>query len=294
MENVANIAERVNRNLLPTLQKKSENDGSDSSKNQNPQYIKGYDQTCPSCLIVKKLWLHNTSQGPKSFRDQCNCDRAAELETNRLYLKDLKERNKKLISNLFPLYEAIPELEEYKFSNFIQRRGTEYAYGRAAEYYENFQDKYNPKGIGLLFVGEYGNGKTRLVQTLLNYLRIGSSCIFIEYTNLFDRIQAIYQKNSIENYEDIMKCLKYVDMLAIDDIGVGDWTKHKEKILFEIIEQRKKLKKPILFTMNPEGQMQLGGRIQSRIKEICSFVDNEGSEFRSEALQIKLEGIKSN
>lgn len=241
--------------------------------------------------------------GFKHYIEPCECDLKEKQEEFKFYLK--KERNdlKELVKLLFPLQNEyidkqtgqiikIDDISTYKISEFVKRTGTENALEAASDYIENFNE-YRKKGLGLLFSGTYGNGKTHLSKCILNYLRHENIVIFIEFGTLFDKIQSTYSKDLKYNTEEYYKCLENCDLLVIDEIGVGEWKADREKILLRVINKRKELKKPIVFTMNPEGEKQLAERVKDRIKEICYPVINEGTSMRSEILQLKLQAASN-
>ena len=232
---------------------------------------------------------------PKSFNgwstleEACDCDIVREKALNDA-IKAKKEGEFKVkMQELFPFDSKDDQGIEYYFSTYKDHKGSEKLKSLAVKYCDDFDTKYKHKGIGLLITGKYGNGKTRIVKTILNSLKYWNTIIFIDYVDLFGRIAATWSKTSFETEDMLYKCLINCDLLAIDDIGIGEASAKKEEMLIRIINGRKGLKKPTLFTMNFEGEVGLKDRIKSRIKETCLSIVNDAEDFRPEILQLVLD-----
>jgi DNA replication protein DnaC len=217
----------------------------------------------------------------------CQCD----IKAAKQQKKDLEEKNRKelkmLINKHFPLPDD-NDFDRYAISKFIKRPGTEKMIEKANHFCEKFDSDYKPKGIGLLFTGKPGVGKTKTIKAILGFRSIWNTVVYVENVNIFDRIMSCYQKKDKDTENELYKCLIESDILGFDDIGIGEKSHQVEKMLIKIIDGRKQLKKPIIFGMNPEGEMQLSERILDRIEEICIPVVNTATTFRPEALQQKL------
>lgn len=271
------------------MQESQENSGNSDKK--IIEYIDtGKTETCPTCKSVCKVLKYSDYRSSTGFYhvvEACRCLITKEERKNEFIYQEFRRELKDKCVAYFPLGQDDADFGNLHFSNFLVREGTENAYNLIVDYSRKI-DFYKSKGIGILLTGTYGNGKTRLIKTLLNFQKQWNICIFVDYKDVLDRLQRTYGADRTESYKELFFCLTNCDILAVDEIGRGDKTANRDGIFHDIVETRKNKKRPTLFTMNPEGEANLSGRVTSRLKEICLFEINEGTDFRTEALQLKL------
>lgn len=138
---------------------------------------------------------------------------------------------------------------------------------------------------GLFIHGEYGVGKTGIVaavlKTLMEHDRDG---YFIPVPDLLDSIRATYGEHATEDDHKLLRRVKDVELLVLDDIGAerpSDWVVEK---LFTIINRRHSEMLPTFFTSNlsiPQLAERLGERITWRIVEMCDVVHLKGPNLRA-------------
>jgi DNA replication protein DnaC len=220
--------------------------------------------------------------------EPCECHIKQENEKQKFYENQFRQELKEKCNRLFPLEACDSEFKAHVFGNFNQVKGTELIYKAAKDFADNFDNKYKPQGLGLLFTGNYGGGKTRLMKTILKYRSKWDICVFVNWETLIERIFATYSKESNENEQELMKCLYNCDILAIDDIGVGEQKPSIEKKLLNIINERLQKRKSVLFTMNPEGEALLKPRIRRRIDEMCLPVVCTAEDYSPIVRDLKL------
>ncbi|MCH5179897.1 MAG: ATP-binding protein [Erysipelotrichales bacterium] len=107
------------------------------------------------------------------------------------------------------------------------------------------------KNLGIYIYGDVGVGKTHLIACMANQLmKSGYKVLFTNISSLIKRITSTFN-GSKETEEDIMKSLKLVDFLFIDDIGSeqADSQFAKSKI-YDMINLRYSIRKPVIFTSN--------------------------------------------
>lgn len=221
--------------------------------------------------------------------EACSCEKSAYYDSEKTRVQDLRAENKARINNLFPLP---PDIGDFTFNNFTVREGTEACFSTAQDFCDNFVDEYLPSGNGLYFYSNaYGCGKTHLMNAVINNLKNYFSCIVVKYDQLLNLYFSTFDKNSSLKECEILYCLNHSDVLFIDDIGVGKWSKSKEELLFKIFDSRKY---PTLVTANSEALGNLkdenaeSSRILSRITGKCISVENTATDYRNFKLQSKL------
>ena len=121
---------------------------------------------------------------------------------------------------------------------------------------------------GICFFGLAGRGKTHYATCVGNEIRDrGFTVLGIKSIDLLNRLKKCYASKDSEQELQVMKVLKNVDLLFIDDIGTekpSGWVKEK---LYEVIDYRFN-KNTTIFTTNFSGQDladKLGQALASRI-----------------------------
>ena len=140
---------------------------------------------------------------------------------------------------------------------------------------------------GYLLHGPPGTGKSLLACILLNeiLLRRARSGRFINLSRYFQELRATYSQEN-ERYgqaSQIMKELNNVPFLVIDDFGVERGTDWEKEMLYDLIDARYGEERFTIVTTNQslkEMEDFSGGRILSRLVEMCFVVAMEGQDYR--------------
>ena len=126
-------------------------------------------------------------------------------------------------------------------------------YKKAQTFVKNFDTNPN----GLLLTGRVGCGKTTLACAVLNYLILEKEieCLFIEFTQLLDRIKAHYsaqkaEYNSERTELDLLKTMTQIPVLLIDELAKGKNTDWEKGIIDNLISRRYNANKKTIFTTN--------------------------------------------
>lgn len=241
---------------------------------------------CYFCGKPKKAYqyTHKITGKTHVLVEECKCEKEKRLEVERLKQQELQLAFSKKCKRLFPLEAFEPDIEKYTFGNFELVPEAKGAFEETKKACFSYWGKY-----GINLVGSYGSGKTRLGLTYLNERnQKGEDCIAVEYARIFDRIFATIDKENKETKKDLLDCLCNVKNLLIDELGVGTNTPAKEDLFLLILNERKRKNLVTLFTMNPEGEKNLGGRIRSRLNEFARPVPNNAPDYRPKALRKKI------
>lgn len=164
---------------------------------------------------------------------------------------------------------------------------------------------------GLVFCGPVGTGKTHLMVGMLRDLmfRHGVSTRFVEFTHLLADLKEGFEKG--RSGGRLLGPLARVQVLAIDELGKGRKTDWEQAIVDELISKRYNSRQTLVATTNygigrsrsgggpdsggrtgnlalPPGAQEplvdrVGGRVYSRLREMCSFVPVSGPDYRSRA-----------
>lgn len=151
---------------------------------------------------------------------------------------------------------------------------------KAKNYVSNW-DIVRENNVGLLFMGSVGMGKSYAAACICNaMLDQGVSC---HMTN-FGRILSM----EWEERAQFLRTLGHYELLVLDDLGAERDTEFSNEIIFSVIDERYRAKKPIIVTTNlslPEMKKpdnMAKGRIYDRLLEICGPVLCEGENFRQD------------
>ena len=182
--------------------------------------------------------------------------------------------------------------------------GADAALGRALLTARRFVEDYpvNTGGIGLLFVGSIGVGKTHLAVGVLKRLvaERGARGLFVDYRELLKSIQNSYNAQVHVTELELLRPVFAAEVLVIDDLGAQKPNEWVWDTVALILNSRYNDKLTTILTTNyqnlPAGggagseveraarEQTLGDRIGdrmcSRLQEMCQIVEMTGKDFR--------------
>lgn len=140
-------------------------------------------------------------------------------------------------------------------------------------------------GRGLFLTGPTGRGKTGLAAGLLRWwVEVNcQSALFVVVPDLLDALRDTYRKDADAPESDIIRRVKDVPLLVLDDLGTekpSDWVEEK---LYLIVNHRYGAMRPTIFTSNltlKELGEKWHERIAWRIAESCDVVHLKGPNLR--------------
>jgi len=190
---------------------------------------------------------------------RCNCKDAQEYwrkyeeEQKREMLRRAQEEKERAyqekIARLLKESKLGERFMARKFENFQVTAKNKQAHEIALRYAKEFE-KYKKQGLGLIFTGSYGTGKTHLAAAICHELIMqGYQPIFGTMINLLEKIKATYDDDyARENEEQVISKYINCDLLIIDDLGKERPTEWAVEKLYYIINSRYEKNKPILIT----------------------------------------------
>ena len=180
-------------------------------------------------------------------------------------------------------------------------RELQLAHRLACAYSQDYPGMVDRDRSGLLFFGSVGAGKTHLAVAIAQKLiERGIACRFCDYRELLKQIQATFDPSNPETESGVVAPLLAVEVLILDDLGVGRATEWALETLHYILNHRYSHKLATLVTTNLEdGETRttrladgsefrsqttltqaVGERLRSRLAEMCVFVALHGEDFR--------------
>ena len=163
-------------------------------------------------------------------------------------------------------------LEKFRFDFYgpervdqTHRQGAAKALNAAQSFVDECQK--NPQGLGILFTGPVGSGKTYLAASIANELiEAQLQVLFLVVPDLLDELRASYK--SEVNEMDLLDTARTIPILILDDLGAHNYTDWTRNRLYSIINYRMNELLPTVITSNlslVEMEDYIGARTTSRI-----------------------------
>jgi len=124
-----------------------------------------------------------------------------------------------------------------------------------------------PYGLGILFTGSVGSGKTYLAASIANELmETELKVLFLVVPDLLDELRATYKSEL--NEMDLLDTARTIPILILDDLGAHNYTDWTRNRIYSIINYRMNEQLPTVITSNlslDEMEDYIGVRTTSRI-----------------------------
>ena len=147
-----------------------------------------------------------------------------------------------------------------------------------------YAESFTGTGKGLLYFGKSGTGKTFTTGAIANRIRErGFTVLYMTAVELMDAVKEKDYSRNADDSETKYQLIKDVDLLGIDDLGTELATPYTASALFDIVNYRSGLEKPVIYSTNFE-LTQLSkryhDRIFSRITGSVKLVEYFGNNIR--------------
>lgn len=226
----------------------------------------------------KSELIYNTVQSP-IVSDNFKClicqDRGIVLEGDLAYPCTCMKNRKR--ENQFRHARISRELmkccfEKFRFDFYssevedhVHLKGAKKAFKASKDFVE--ECKHNPHGLGIMFTGPVGSGKTFLAAAIANKLIESKlQVLFLIVPDLLDELRATYKSDI--NELDLLDAARTIPFLILDDLGAHNYTDWTRNRLYSIINYRMNEQLPTVITSNlslDEMEEYLGIRTTSRI-----------------------------
>ncbi|MGN0593831.1 MAG: ATP-binding protein [Hominimerdicola sp.] len=162
--------------------------------------------------------------------------------------------------------------------------------GEIYDYCKKYTDNFNKNSSSLFFFGQTGLGKTFLSSCIANnLLKEGFNVVFGSILHLFRTIESEHFGRSEGNTLDI---IINADLVILDDLGSEFQTSFTDSVLYEIINDRLNLGKPIIISTNlsmKEMNSKYNERIISRLTGCFTPLMFMGEDIRHVKRKLGLE-----
>lgn len=204
----------------------------------------------------------------------CKCERDAYLQKEKKRQFEEEQRRIDMLRNL-SLIDV--KFRNARLSTFKVTDENRRLYNIAERYVQHFDEMYE-KNRGILFWGPVGTGKSYTAAVIANELL--DRKISVVMTSFINMLRGNL------NSDDVVDRINNARLLIIDDLGAERNTDYALEKVYDIIDSRYRIGKPIILTTNLEmSQMKSCediryGRIYDRIFEMCYPVAVKGASMR--------------
>lgn len=235
--------------------------------------------TCEHCGEDR----HNiyTSEGLKSYCFSRKCDPKLQV---------LKSKEQQRIDFHWSFSKVPLSLKTASFDNYKRdNKQTLQAY-QGANYYAHEVSKSNP--IRLAIHGSNGTGKSHLaisvVKTVMKRQKNEMSCLFISQQEILEMIQSSWSKDHKHDQEYYYKIFEDVDILVIDDFGIGLNSQFALGTMTNIINKRSG--KALIITTNLSPKQLASdanlGRVDSKLSEKAHVIELVSDDYRKKSVKV--------
>lgn len=244
---------------------------------------------CGKCHTQKECTLSKMDGTTRTVRCACECSVAQNA-------REAEEKRKR---------DRLQYLDSMRRTGFPDAEMREWTFSKsdhtdqkneniARKYVANF-DAMRSQGTGLLLCGSVGTGKSFLAAAIANDLiSQGTPCLMTNFSRIISRISEKFGGD--QKYLDN---LNRFDLLIIDDLGAERDSEYMWEKVMNVIDARYRAGLPLIVTtnLNPKDLYDPSDirrqRVFSRLKEMCIFLEVNGTDRRSKKMQDKLTAAKS-
>ncbi len=130
----------------------------------------------------------------------------------------------------------------------------------------------NPQGW-LVFIGDYGSGKTHLAAAIGNYRQeLGFQTIFVSVPDLLDHLRAAFSPTSPTSLDRRFEEVRSAPLLILDDLGTESATPWVREKLYQLFNYRYNRELPTVIT-TADTLDEMDPRLRSRLldKRLCTI-----------------------
>lgn len=178
-------------------------------------------------------------------------------------------------------------------ANFQKTEDNQKLYAVAKKYIENFP-QMEQENQGLLFYGVVGTGKSFTAACIANELLNNRTSVVM--TSFVKILQEIQKPQTDES--EFMAKLNSPRLLIIDDLGTERNTEYALEKVYNVIDSRYRVRKPLILTTNLSLQEMQDTpdirykRIYDRIFEMCYPVRAAGRSWREQEAARRFDNMK--
>lgn len=239
-------------------------------------------------------FVHDGERKPASPCPQCEEER--EQERQKLFAEECKAKEKNMalrrIENALGEIE-LPQRYRGRFFDSFKPYGDNIRANilQIARTYVEKYDTLSAKGIGIVFCGACGTGKTHLAAALLQELAQRGKVrgLYTTTRTMTDKFRGSWgQKEEGKTESEVLGAYQSVPLLVLDEVAHDGCTPMEKELVSKIIYARYDARLPTIFITNLPTEFlaaAIGTPELDRIKETCKFVNFKINSMRSNAVE---------
>jgi DNA replication protein DnaC len=217
-----------------------------------------------------------------------------------------KRQERILAAAMIPKLYELSTFENYETAD---RDHKNYTLNSAKYTAEKFVSAYpaDTHGVGLLFTGTIGTGKTHLAVSVLKaLLEKGATGVFYHFHDLIKKIQNSYNKSVQATESEILDPILNAEILVLDELGASKPSDWVSDTIAQILNTRYNERRTTIITTNYTNSEavlvpgraltvleesrealrnetlgdRIGERMRSRLQEMCWVVEMAGPDHR--------------
>ena len=238
---------------------------------------------CPVCgesLFTKIKWLGQERYSAVA----CACER--KKKDNEMDWLLVKEQRQSLLARYSRISIVDAKALTETFNKAVIDDENRELYQMIKYYCQHF-DEAMKENTGLYIFGERGRGKSFIANAVYNWLKKDYTVLLINlnmYSNMLKKGYEVKKEREIE----LLEATRKADLLVIDDIGteiLSEWLTEK---IFNLVNYREIVRKPLIITSNLNyadleqkfKEYDEHTRIKSRIQGMCLDLELKGPDRR--------------
>ena len=233
---------------------------------------------CGKCGMRKERYITLFNRVTKKVQVMCACAETKYYEDQK---KQKEEEERRYLESLRINSLMDVRYEDATFEKAIIDSGNKTNMGLCQRYVDKFQEFYE-NNQGLIMYGDVGTGKSFAAACIANsLLGNGTSVVMTSFVKV---LELIGSRTSDET--EIISRINNAKLVIFDDLGAERKTDYALEKVFDIIDSRYRLKRPMIFTTNldindmaQEEDIRYK-RIFDRIFEVCYPVEFKGGSWR--------------
>jgi DNA replication protein DnaC len=160
-----------------------------------------------------------------------------------------------------------------------------YALTVARDYLENF-DQRAKRGEGLILSGMPGTGKSHIAGAILQGLLPKRVGFYTTCMGIIRSVRGTWRKDAERSEAEVLRTLREVPLLVVDEIGVQYGTDGEQTILFDVLDGRYRDLQPTVLLTNQDRagfKQYLGERAYDRLTETSRWIPFDWPSYRLQA-----------
>jgi DNA replication protein DnaC len=173
------------------------------------------------------------------------------------------------------------------FANFIADSEPKIAALQAAQHFAETFAERKAEGSSLVFSGRPGTGKSHLACSIARaVIDGGCTALYATARDIIRMLRQTWERDAERTESDVLADLVRVDLLIVDELGVGFGSDAEKLQFFDVLDGRYREQRPIVVLTNLDRaglSAFIGQRAYDRLREAGTWVPFDWDSYRGRA-----------